>query len=356
MASRLQYGRSAAQGFVLAVTLWILAGITIAVALATLWAVDQVQDARLAHEQFEDEASLQETRDVLLYVMATREKTLAGQPTKALSSADLAVRKLDEFGGLSHNPVGGELQLDGSVYQGIGSTVFALQDEAGLFSAVWPAAQGFDRFFAVHQVKPDLWPRLRDTFQDYVDVDDLSRVNGAEAREYSQEQRQPPPNRRLVVPGELARILSWDQLPRTQLQAMIEHATTYYAGGINPNTMPEELLPLRISGCPEVCKRLVQQRRLRPFTSTLDLQGRLAIQVPGDDALDYRYVASDTVRITLWRRTGVAWRMHVKLTPLADKQGPWAILAAYPLARPKTHESVEQTDSPLFTLQASGQY
>ncbi len=342
-------------GFILAVTLWILAGITIAVALMTLWAVSQVQDAQVARGEFEDEASLYETRDTLLYLIATREKTLAGQPTRALGKDELAYRRISEFGELSRDPIGGELRLDGSPYRGFGSTAFSLQDEAGLFPMVWPDPVDLGRFFALYGVRPERWSRLRDTLLDYVDPDDLTRVNGAEAREYEQEHRRPPPNRRLLVPGELALVMGWEALPPEKLAAMIEHLTPYYAGGINPNTMPEELLPLRIPGCPETCRRLVEQRRLRPFTSTSDMQARLAIQVPGDDALDYRYVADDTLRITLWRRTGAAWRMHVRLTPLADQQGPWSILAAYPIARPSPNEPVEQTGSPLFADKTPGQ-
>lgn len=341
-------------GFILAVTLWILAGITIAVALMTLWAVAQVQDAQVAREQFEDEASLYETRDTLLYLMATREKTLAGLPTRVLREDELAYRRLSEFGGLSRDSVGGELRLDGSPYRGLGSAAFSLQDEAGLFAMVWPNPTGLDRFLELYGVRPERWPRLRDALLDYIDPDDLTRVNGAEAREYQQEQRRPPPNRRLLVPGELALVMGWDGLPPEKLGAMVEHITPYYTGGINPNTMPEELLPLRIPGCPEACRRLVEQRRQRPFTSTMDLQARLALRVPGDDALDYRYVADDTMRITLWRRTGAAWRMHVRLTPLADQQGPWSILAAYPIARPLLNESVEQTGSPLFADKTPG--
>lgn len=355
MASDCPITTARQNGFILAVTLWILAGITIAVAFMTLWAVEQVQDAQVARGQFEDEASLHETRDTLLYLLATREKTLAGQPTRALGEDELAVRRLDEMGGLSHEPVGGELQLDGTTYQGLGSSIFSLQDEAGLFSVVWPAPDELNRFLDIYDVQPESWPRLRDTLRDYVDPDDLSRVNGAEARDYELERRPAPPNRRLLVPGELARVLGWDRLPPEKLAAMIEHATPYYMGGINPNTVPLELLPLRIPGCPETCRRLVEQRRLRPFSSTTDLQARLAIRVPGDDALDYRYLADDTMRITLWRRTGVAWRMHVRLTPLADQQGPWSILAAYPIARPTSNEPVEQTGSPLFADKTPGQ-
>lgn len=342
------------RGFILAVTLWVLAGMAIAVGAMTWWAVTQVRDAQVARDQADDEQALHETRDTLLYLIATRGRTRAGQPTRALGKDELAIRKLDDFGGISSDPVGSELQIDGSHYRGLGSTQFALQDEAGLFSVVYPAPASVDAFLALHGVDAALRPRLRDALLDYIDADDLSRINGAEARDYAREHRPPPPNRRLLTPGELARVLGWDKLPRAQLAAMIEDATPYYAGGINPNTMPASLLPLRIPGCPETCGRLMKERRRQPFASAADLRGRLAIQLPGDDALDYRFVADDAMRITLWRRTGVAWRMHVRLTPLADKQGPWSILAAYPVARPAANEPVEDTESPLFAQAPAG--
>jgi hypothetical protein len=335
-------------GFVLAVTLWVLAGITIAVGLMTLWVIDQVQEARQARELLDDEASLYETRDTLLYLISTRERNTAGQPTRALTADELAVRKLSEFGGLSTEPIGGELLLDSKPYQGRGSVTFQLQDEAGLFSTVWPSPSEMDRMLATAGVDSAKWARLKDSLLDYLDPDDLSRINGAEQREYDQAGRSAPANRRLLVPSELAQVIGWNQLEPQQLQSIIEYSSPYYSGAINPNTMPKALLPLRISGCPEVCERLMRERRVKPFQSTHDLQGRMAIQVPGDDALDYRYASGDTLRMTIWRRTGVALRIHVRLTPLADKRGPWSVLAAYPLSRPEIDEPVQPTGSPLF--------
>ena len=48
-------GPRPASGFVLAVTLWILAGIAIAVGLMTLWSLQQLEQARLGHERLDDE-------------------------------------------------------------------------------------------------------------------------------------------------------------------------------------------------------------------------------------------------------------------------------------------------------------
>ncbi len=335
----------------LAITLWLLAGITIAVGLMTLWAVDQVGQARIGHEMLEDEIAVHDTRDTLLYLASTRELTLAGLPTGTQSEATLALRRLDEFGGLRRDPIGDELSLDGSAYMGVGGTTFQLQDEAGLYSFVWPRPADLDRFLLAHGVERDRIPRLRDTLLDYIDADDLNRLNGAESRDYEREKRPPPPNRRLLVPGEIARVMGWDELAPEQLSAIIEHTTPYYAGAVNLNTMPAELLPAWVVGCPETCDRITTRRRQTPFHSSVELQAKVGVRLPGDDLLDYRFVAEPSLRVTLWGRTGAAWRMHVRLTPLADRRGPWSILAAYPVTRPSHDKPADETGSTLFTDQ-----
>lgn len=338
-----------ARGFVLAITLWLLAGITIAVGAMTLWALGQVEQARTDRERLEDEIAVRGTRDTLLYLAATREMTRAGLPVVPMSDSARAVRLLDEMGALVRDPIGGELRLDGSAYIGVAGTTFQLQDESGLFPVVWPRDFDVDRFLLAQGVDREKVPRLRDALLDYIDSDELNRLNGAERRDYERDKRPTPPNRRLRVPHELTRVLGWDRLPPALQETLAERTTPFYSGAVNLNTMPRELLPTWIPGCPETCDALVARRRERPFSSTFELQGRLGIQLPGDDAMDYRYLADETLRLTLWGRTGGAWRFHVRLTPLADKRGPWSILAAYPIPRPSLHESAEDTGSALFT-------
>ena len=337
-----------AAGFVLAITLWLLAGITIAVALMTLWALDQVEHARVGHERVEDEIALFGTRDTLLYFASTRELTLAGLPTEVMSDELRAMRRLDEMGSLVRDPIGGELRLDGSVYRGLRDVRFAIQDESGLFPLVLPNDRELDRFLLAQQVDAQAVPRLRDALLDYIDADELTRLNGAERREYEREQRPPPPNRRLLTPMEIGRVLGWDRLPPAQLVELPERISPFYSGAVNLNTMPRALLPTWVPGCPETCDRLVQERNEAPFRSAYDVQARLGIALAGELGADYRFLADDTLRFTLWGRTGAAWRIHVRLTPLADKRGPWSILAAYPILRPSLDEPADEPGSALL--------
>lgn len=349
MASRRAFASPRrAPGFVLAVTLWLLAGIGIVVGVMTLWAVDRVRDASTNRGGVADRIAMASTRDTLLYIAATRELTVAGLPTRTIDEAERAKLRLDEFGALRHDPVGGELHLDGTAYAGLGGTTFAIQDEAGLFSLTWPNPFQLDGFLASQGVERDQVPRLRDALLDYIDADDLAHLNGAEARDYTAARRLPPPNRRFLLPVEALRAFGWWKLPLETRTRIPDITTTFESGAINLNTTPAALLPAWVSGCPATCDALIARRTRLPYRSSHEIETELGLRLPGDSLTDYRYMASEAMRLTLWGRSGEAWRIHVRLTPLADRRAPWVLLAAYPVPRPPT-DAAKSIEDPLFT-------
>ncbi|HEY0309785.1 MAG TPA: type II secretion system protein GspK [Luteimonas sp.] len=336
------------RGFVLAMTLWILAAMAVVVGLLTLWALDAVRNAAGEREQVEDLLSMESTRDTLLYLAATRATTRAGLPTEPLGEAERARRLLDDFGMFSTEPRGGELALDDQPYQGLGHARFSLQDEAGLFQLAVPRPEELQRLLRSQGVPQEVVPRFTDALLDYTDADDLRRLEGAESREYRREGRAAPPNRRLLVPIELARVLGWDALPEAARGRLPGDATTFVSGAVNLNTMPEALLPAWVPGCPENCRRLVERRKRVPFASAREIELLLGTPLPGDTAVDYRFLAADTLRLTVWGRSGVAWRIHVRFTPNADQRGPWSILAVHPVPRPPEDAIAQPTGSSLL--------
>lgn len=339
---------SGQQGFVLAMTLWILVAITLVAAAVSLWALDEVREAQTARDQVADRADMVGTRDTLFYLLATRDATLAGLPIRALTDAEVAVRRLEEMGGVRKDPLGGELRMDGSPYQGLGQSQFALQDEAGLFPLIEASPEWFDRFLNSRGVPGSQSSRLRDALFDWQDDDDLNRLNGAEAGDYRKAKRPPPPNRRLLAPLELRHVMGWDALPEPMLRSLIDTTTAFHGTGVNLNTAPPSLLAAWLPGCPATCENFDAIRRNRPFRSGPEVERMLGLRLPGDSVLDYRFAPGDIQRITVWGRTGMAWRYHVALTPLADRQGPWLMLAAYPAESPVYDEPAESTGSPLF--------
>lgn len=346
---RRTFRHAPARGFALAVTLWLLAAMAIAAGFVTLWAREEIRAATVDRERLEDELALFSTRETVLYLAATRDMTVAGLPTRALEGEERALRQLDDFGSLRADPRGGEIRLDGHHYLGASATTrFAVQDETGLVALVAPSERLVDGLLTYQGAAPESLPRLRDAFFDYSDMDTLRRLNGAEAREYEREGLSPPPNRRLLVPAELRRILGWSGLGKPGVAPLEDIATTFYSGAVNLNTMPRELLPLWISGCPEKCDLVAAHRAQRPFRSSAEVQMIAGVRLPGDPDADYRFLPDESLRLTLWGRSGPAWRLHVRLTPLADQAAPWAVLAAYPVPRPPDHAPAQPTGSDLL--------
>lgn len=341
--------RHVSSGFVLVVTLWILAGIAVVVGLMTLWAYDEVHRATAEQESAADAIDAIGTRDTVLYIASTRGMTIAGLPLEGLSEGDRAVRSLDDMGALRRDPLGDELRVDGRVYAGLGSTSFAIQDEAGLFPLVYPPPAQLDAYLLARKVPPSDVPRLRDAFLDYVDLDPLNRVNGAERRDYERERRAGPANRRLLAPLELGRVLGWDKLPEATLDAMTEEVTPFYAGPVNLNAVPERLLPLWLTGCPDTCRLFTMRRSQQAFTSPADVMAKVGVRLAGDEAVDYRFAPSEQLRVSVWGRTGAGWQFVLGLTPLADAAAPWVVRAAYPVSRRPNDAPPEPIRSDLFT-------
>jgi hypothetical protein len=335
---------------VLALTLWILAAIAIVVGLVTLWALDAVRDAGIDRARTEDLVAMRSTRDTLLYLGATRELTRAGLPIDPLPEDERAKRRLDEMGAFITDPRGGELRLDGVAYAGLGGTRFALQDEAGLVSLLAPSPLMLDTLLANAGVRAEDRPGLRDALLDYIDADHLTRLAGAEREAYVRAHRPPPPDRQLLLPSEAMRVLGWDKLPAPFRDRLAAGGTTFVAGAANLNTTPRSLLPYRVPGCPAACDLLVARRNALPFRSAREVEQAIGVRLPGDPMVDYRFLASNTWRITLWSRSGAAERIHVRFTPILDSAAPWSILAAQPAPRPPDDDdaTVQQTGSDLF--------
>ncbi|MGV8923867.1 MAG: hypothetical protein ACOH1L_11065 [Thermomonas sp.] len=355
LASRGDGGGGVAQrGFVLAVTLWLLAGIAVVVGLVTVWSLDEVRDAARDRASVDDLLAIQGTRDALIYLGLTRPMTRAGLPTRELDKAERASRLLQEFGGMDFNPRGSELRLDGTQYNGLPDTRFAVQDEAGLYPLTLPAPYSLDRFLAEQGIKREGIANLRDSLLDYIDADDLRLLQGAETREYHEADLPPPPNRRLRLPDELHRVLGWNRLPEALRQHLAEVATVYYVGGLNLNTAPAALLPAFLSGCPQTCEAFQARRAQKPFQSSREVETLLGVRLPGDSMTEYRFAPSQNLRITLWGRTGAAIRIHVELAPLTDQHAPWYVLAAYPVPRPPSNAPAQSTDSALLADPPAG--
>ncbi len=333
-------------GVALVIVLWMLVAMAIAAALLVAWSRQRLADTQIARDAVHDHIDAIGTRDTLLYIAATRPMTLAGLPVEPPGPALLARRRLDEFGGLDVSPRGGELQLDGTVYAGLGAIRVQLQDEAGLLPL--GASVSIDVLLASSGVARRDRARLIGALEDYADADDLRRFNGAESREYERAGLPPPPGRMLISPLELSSVLGWDVLPQDVLERIEAQSTTLYAGALNINTAPATLLEALASGCARSCMERLRRRDSVPFENARQFERETGTRLYGDRDIEFRTAPSDSLRLTLTGRSGRAWRIHVRLTPLADREGPWTLDAAYRVPRPPTDDAPRPIPSPLF--------
>lgn len=335
-------------GFVLVVVLWLLVALAIAGGLIIAWSRERVAEATRARDAVQDRIEAIGTRDTLLFLAATVPTTRAGLPLAPLTPAELADRRLDDFGGMDERPRGGELRLDDTPYVGLGAVRLQAQDEAGLVSLASTAGPSPEALLAAAGVPRAKRAALLAAVEDYADADDLRRLNGAESREYERDGLPPPAGRPLAVPREIWRVHGWVELPADVQARLDDSLTTAYAGALNLNTAPVPLIRALLPDCGRACRQRIDRRADQPFESGASFEAETGARLPGDRDVDFRTAPSEVLRLTLTGRSGRAWRMHVRLTPLANRAGPWTVEAAYRVARPLTDDAPRPIPSPLF--------
>ena len=340
--------RSREQGFILAMVLWMLVAIAVGVGFLMLWTRERVAEATLDRAEVDDRIALVSTRETLLYVAATVPLTQAGQPLSPIPDGELAARRLEDFGGFDRSPRGGELRLDGHPYRGLGGITVAIQDESGLVPVAFPETSPVPRLLAAAGASARDVPALVDRLADYTDADDLRRLNGAEAREYERVGRSPPPGRPLLHPRELSRVLGWDALPPAVLARAQDWSTSAYSGALNLNTAPLPLLAAFVEDCGTVCRDRLARRDEALFFSGRQFEAETGARLLGDRDTDFRNAPSEAWRLAFWGASGRAWRIHVRLTPLADQAAPWTVDAVYRAPRPDADDAPPTIPSPLF--------
>ena len=290
------------QGFVLVVTLWILAIITIG---ATYFAERVASSVNLARQS-------QEATEALLEISSTRAEIFFRLGTTPFS-----------IYGLGPTPQSA-IALDNRPYRGVGQDIVRLQDSRGLVNVNFIHPEMLRRLLAQMGVAAENRDALLDTLNDFTDTDDLRRLNGAEMAEYRARDLPPPPNDWLVTPWQLQNIIGWrEQAALWKDQRLPGIVTTARIVGFNPNTAPREALAALPGSSPEIADNLIKLRSLNPFTSVSQLAS-----VTGQAGLDsdnVYFFPGDNIRLTQESdKIPGALHYQIALTPLGD-QAPWRI-------------------------------
>jgi type II secretory pathway component PulK len=318
------------QGFVLVLTLWILAIITVG---AAYFAERVARSVALARQS-------QLATQALLDFSSTRAEILFRLGTTRFSIYGLGPTPQDA------------IALDNRPYHGTGDDLVRLQDSRGLININFIQPEMLRLLLGQMGVAAENRDALLDSLNDYTDTDDLRRLNGAESAEYRARGWPLPPNDWLVTPGQLQSIIGWrEQAILWKDQRLLDIVTTARVIGFNPNTAPREVLAVLPSSTPEIADALIKMRALQPLANLFQL-GSLAGQI-GLDSESQIFFPSDNIRLTQ-ESDKVPWslRYQISLTPFAD-YAPWRIDYYLKTGVTSPTQNAPKTFSPTHPLSVS---
>lgn len=213
------------RGFALAAVLWLLAGLSIVITMIS--DISQTSAERVA--------LIQKRTDFLISVTSAK-----SQAQHWLSSAS---------SGLSDFSKGSDsIRVDGSIYKFDEDSMIRLQDEGGLINLSSIDRNLINNFLIQCGVPMQRVPYLIDALEDYIDSDNLQRINGAEQAIYAEYGNPPPRNAPLVTVQEIWRIHGWGEFRINMEQngcselLTIYGETTMTGASLNLATAPEKVL------------------------------------------------------------------------------------------------------------------
>jgi general secretion pathway protein K len=216
------------QGFALAAVLWLIAGLTIVVAL--------VGDAALTAKQ--RIAQLRERTDFIQSAISTR-----AELEYRLSASRPASAGLTDGVTL--------IWTNDTPYQVKPHSIVQIQDHGGLIKLNSVNRELLTNYLQNCSVAQDKIDSLIDALEDYTDSDHLTRINGAERETYALQAKKPPRNSPLLSVPEIWSVLGWDAYRQTLTDnGCANHFTTHHqvslAGSqINLATAPGPVLKAR---------------------------------------------------------------------------------------------------------------
>lgn len=314
------------RGFVLAVTLWVLA----ILAVAAAYFAERMQHAR----QLAEVAQLR--TQALADMAGARAEILFRIATTPMSPYGL--------GASAQNAIA----LDNRPYAGPGNTLLRLQDNAGLLNLNLVSDDRLERFLNVLGAPAARRGAMIDTLRDYIDHDDLKHLNGAEAADYAAAGMPPPRNAKLTTPFEAKNIFGWREVPQLWQDNLLPSlSATSGSPSINPNTAPWQVLATISGMTPAAAQAIVQARATAPIVYPGQIQALTGIAVFTDPyAPDVVTFPANSVRVTQ-QASGMQWGWQYNVTPTpVSAVAPWRIDYFYRIALPSA-DNAKQVAIPL---------
>lgn len=217
----------------------------------------------------------------------------------------------------------GDIEIDGRYYRTADGSYVRYQDAGGLFNLRRASATEVIGLLRALGVADGQAATLADTLLDYIDADSLVRLNGAEAPDYSAAKLPPPRNAPLLMPTELQRIAGWRELDAATMRAVLDLVYVGTINAVNRYTVKAPVLAAIGGADIDVARALLAQRE--PGTP-------LAIEslpnvARGSFLSAGRYITlpSTTILLTICPPL-VAWCQHIGLTATPDGgEAPWHV-------------------------------
>jgi len=315
-----------ARGFVLALTLWIIALFGLGVAAINTWVTLAVENARTLKLRVEDEVALSDAKNEIIYALATHPMTYRGLEV----GSDVARPTIDDdmFSMSANSESSRFIAFDRRPYilESNDNYVVQIQDGRGLINLNRITPPLLRRFLSLYDAPETLRNQLPDTLQDWIDEDEFTRIAGAEKPDYERRRRLPPSNARLITPMEAQNVLGWDEVPEMWEDDLKEPLfSTCQTAGFNPNTAPAySLLTHMPSLTEDAAKYIVSQRRERAFRHARDFMEAANINVP-NEAFFFGVSPGSCMVIDLVNRSSnERTRISLTLVPRSENQ-PWQV-------------------------------
>lgn len=321
------------RGFILPLTLWVIAAIGMIVVAVGDWVARATDNARILSESVEAQTVVSDIQNELIFIIGTRPMTYrgieVGKLLNKIDQTDATALMTADYQSSSY------INMDGRAYK-IESNpdyILRLYDGRGMVSLNTVSAPYVRRLLALYNVPEQTQNSMVDALEDYTDRDDLTRISGAEQREYERLGRRPPANAWLMTPLEAQYVLGWDQVPelwkRDQEAPLL---STCIGAGFNPNTASREAILSTFSGLlDENVNNVLERRKERPFRNIREFAAS-ADTLVRDEPFFFTFAPGPcTIVEVINPANGARVRFSLTIDNFSAKTKPWRIDYAFPI-------------------------
>ena len=319
-------GKAQAHGFILPLTLWMIAIMGLLASSLSAWVANAVANATALARSTELELAQANLRNELVYFLGAHPTSYRGLEV----GPKLAVAGIQDFDTLMAGPQdsGRTVKFDGRPYvsESNPDMVITIHDGTGLFNLNISTPQNLRRMLTFFNVNETTINRMIDTLLDYMDDDDLTRLAGAESTQYARQGLLPPANGFLMSPYEAQRVMGWEgtkALWEADLKSPL--VTTCQSAGFNPNNAPAGALVANIRGMTGAkAEQVIAYRAEKPFRNMREF-GAAADLLITDEPFFYTFIPGSCSIVDLFdKRSGQHVRFSLTLEPISQTR-PWRV-------------------------------